>query len=59
MKGVVGGEGVVAQFLASRALVKGCRVNNIKTRKTEKNKDCCHFVIYMFLPFSGPGVFFE
>ena len=56
---MAGGEGVVAQSLASRALVKGCRVNNIKTRKTEKNKDCCHFVIYMFLPFSGPGVFLE
>ena len=44
-------EGVVAHSLASRALVKGRRVNNIKTRKTEKNKDSFHFVIYMFLPF--------
>lgn len=50
-------EGVVAQSLASRALVKGRRVNNIKTRKTEKNKDCFYFVIYMFFLFQGQAFF--
>lgn len=44
MKGVAGSEGVVAQSLASRALVKGCRVNNIKTRKTVTFSFICFFL---------------
>ena len=58
MKGVAGGEGVVAQSLASRALVKGCRVNNIKTQeRLRKIKAVVTVSFTCFFLFQGQAFF--